>query len=68
MTVLCNIGDNILYHSGLHFKEARPILGWSNSDLMGTNIQTKSRILSGATTNVDFMVLFQSIQVEITVS
>ena len=67
MTVLCNIGDNILYHGGLHFKEARPILGWSNSDLMGTNIQTKSRILSGAT-NVDFMVLFQSIQVEITVS
>ena len=42
MTVLCNKGDNILYHSGLHFKGARPIPGQSNSDLMVPNIQTKS--------------------------
>ena len=65
MTVLCNIGDNVLYQGGLLFKEARPILGWSNSDLMGKNIQTKSRILIGATTTV---VLFQSVKVETTVS
>ena len=58
LTVLCNKGDNLLYHGGLHFKGARPIPGQFNSDIMGPNIQTKSEILIGATPNVDSMVLF----------
>jgi hypothetical protein len=68
MTVIYNRSDNILYHGDLHFKEARPIPGRSNSYLMGPNVQTKLSILIGATPNVDSMVLFQSIQVEIAVS